>query len=63
MTDFPVLCNNGRITSSFLLSETLQRLPVASFDYIFIRPDLLKEGQAWCYRNMQKMLSMVARED
>lgn len=63
MTDFPVLCNNGRIMSSFLLSETLQRLPVASFDYIFIRPDLLKEGQAWCYRNMQKMLSMVARED
>ncbi|HCF71626.1 MAG TPA: phosphohydrolase [Syntrophomonas sp.] len=61
--DFPVLCNNGRILSSFLLSETLQRLPVASFDYIFIRPDLLKEGQKWREKNMPKMLSMVAREE
>ncbi len=61
--DFPVLCNNGRIISSFLLSETLQRLPVASLDYIFIRSDLLKEGQIWLEKNIQKMLSMVAKEE
>lgn len=63
MMDFPVLCNDGRIIPAFWLSETLKRLPVASFDYIFIKPNLLREGQVWRKNNMQKMLSMVAREE
>jgi len=63
ISDFPVLRNNGRITSSYVLSETLQRLPVASFDYVFIRPDLLKDGQAWLGKNLEHMLSMVEKEE
>jgi len=61
--DFPVLRNNGKITSSFVLSATLQRLPVASFDYIFIKPEFLKDGQAWLGKNIESMLSMVEKED
>ncbi|HWP96135.1 MAG TPA: HD domain-containing protein [Syntrophomonadaceae bacterium] len=63
ISDFPVLRNNGRITSSYVLSETLQRLPVASFDYVFIRPDLLKDGQAWLEKNLENMLGMVEKEE
>lgn len=61
--DFPVLRKNEKIASSFVLSQTLQQLPVASFDYIFIKPELLKDGEKWLEENIESMLSMVAKED
>jgi len=55
-SDFPVLCNDGRITSSISKSSTIQRLPVASFDYVFINPEYVGEGHRWLKRNRLKIL-------
>jgi HD superfamily phosphohydrolase len=58
-SDFPVLCNDGRITSSIAKSNTIQRLPVASFDYVFINPDSVQEGHKWLARTRLKILTTM----
>jgi len=62
-TDFPVLCSDGRIISSFNLSRTLQDLPVASFEYIFIEPDLEQSALSWLQHNRQRVLENPEREE
>lgn len=61
--EFPVLCNDGRIAASFDKSQTLQSLPEASFDYIFIRPDLKKRAQEWLRDNRDDLLSRRIEEE
>jgi HD superfamily phosphohydrolase len=58
-SDFPVLCNDGRITSSISKSDTIQRLPIASFDYVFIKPESIKEGHKWIERERLKILTTI----
>jgi HD superfamily phosphohydrolase len=60
---FPVLCNNNRIVSSYDESEALQKLPIASFDYVFIRPDLFKETEDWLKKNLTDVIKIVPEED
>lgn len=62
VAEFPVLCSDGRIFSSYDLSETIQRLPIASFDYVFIRPDLFKEANEWLKNNRQDIIKIVSLE-
>lgn len=62
LAEFPVLCSDGRIFSSYDLSETIQRLPIASFDYVFIRPDLFKEADEWLKNNRQDIIKIVSLE-
>lgn len=45
LIDFPVLMRNGRVESARSLSEVLERLPTAAFDFIFIRPDIEEAGR------------------
>jgi hypothetical protein len=45
--DFPVMPKDGPIASSMAMSEPLNRLPAASFDYVFVDPTLRAEAQAW----------------
>jgi len=60
--EFPVLRTDGRIFSSYDLSETIQRLPIASFDYIFIRPDLAKGANEWLKKNRNDIIKIVSLE-
>lgn len=60
--EFPVLRGDGRIFSSYDLSETIQRLPIASFDYIFIRPDLTREANEWLKKNRNDIIKIVPLE-
>lgn len=60
--EFPVLRSDERIFTSYELSETIQRLPIASFDYIFIRLDLLKEASEWLKKNRRDIIKIVPLE-
>lgn len=60
--EFPVLRSDGRILYSYDLSETLQRLPIASFDYVFIRSDLVKEADEWLKKNRHDIIKNVSLE-
>lgn len=62
VAEFPVLCSDGRIFSSYDLSETIKRLPIASFDYVFIRPDLVKEADKWLNNNRRDIIRIVSLE-
>lgn len=57
--DFPVLLSDRRILSSYELSEIMQKLPIASFDYIFIRPDLVKEADEWLKKNRYDIIKII----
>ncbi|MGE5543792.1 MAG: HD domain-containing protein [Bacillota bacterium] len=62
-SDFPVLCNDGRITSSIIKSEIIQKIPVASFDYVFIKPEFVDEGLKWLERERLNILNKTNVED
>jgi hypothetical protein len=61
--DFPVLNNDGRISSSYDKSETLRRLPVATFDHVFLLNDLIEEGKDWLKKNRFQILHDVSGEE
>jgi hypothetical protein len=45
--DFPVLAHDGRVTSSLLLSETLNHVPLVAVDFVFVAPHRSKEAEEW----------------
>jgi len=55
-TLFPVLLKDGRITSADKLSEVLQHLPVVAVDFVFIRPDLVKDATNWLQANRHQLI-------
>jgi len=57
--EFPVLRSDGCILSSYELSEIMQKLPIASFDYIFIRPDLVKQADEWLKKNRNDIIKII----
>lgn len=59
--DFPVLPHGGPVQSSESVSDVLKHIPVTSFGYVFIRPDLLDEGRRWLEANRED-LTAEARE-
>ncbi|MGD0621389.1 MAG: HD domain-containing protein [Thermacetogeniaceae bacterium] len=61
--EFPILCNDGRIAASFDISQVLQNLPEASFDYIFIRPDLREQAYEWLRDNRDTLLTRRIEEE
>jgi len=54
--DFPVQTKDGRIVSSVAISETLTRLPAASFDYVFVAPQLHRRALGWLDRNRKDII-------
>jgi len=53
---FPVLCKDGRVVTANQLSEVLQHLPVVAVDFVFIKPELLKEATAWLQANREQII-------
>ncbi|WP_018085604.1 HD domain-containing protein [Desulfurispora thermophila] len=60
--EFPVLRNDGSIVSSYVISDVLGNLPVASFDYIFIAPELLSKAEKWLENRKTVILQQAAEE-
>lgn len=45
--DFPVRMRDGSIVSSLAISETLNKVPVVSIDYVFADRTILREAKKW----------------
>ncbi|MEW6696492.1 MAG: HD domain-containing protein [Bacillota bacterium] len=63
LLEFPVLYKDGRITTAYNASETLKKLPAASFDYILLNPVLVQEGIIWLRKNRPEILKNVPEEE
>jgi len=55
-TDFPVLRRDGSIVSSLELSDVLNRIPVASVDFIFVDPGKKAEAEEWLVSKKEELL-------
>ncbi len=54
--DFPILMGDGRIVSAFELSDTLQKLPVAALDFVFIDPTIREKAENWLRKTRTEIL-------
>jgi len=54
--DFPVLTANGDVQSSAKMSEMLNEVPVAAFDYVYITPERREEAERWLKANRNRMI-------
>ena len=45
--DFPVQPKEGPIASSMAMSEPLNHLPTAAFDYVFVSPAVCDKASKW----------------
>lgn len=61
--DFPVLCYDNRICSSYEKSQDLQTIPFPSFDYIFIKPELRQEADNWLKKHRVELLKIKPEEE
>lgn len=61
--EFPVLPKEGPITSSTSISEPLNHLPAASFEYVFVNPALHKQARAWLDASRQEILRAKEESD
>ena len=55
---FPVYLRDGRIVPSIERSSVLNQIPIASFDYLFIEPDLIKKAEDWRNRELSNILKI-----
>ena len=53
---FPVLCKDDRVVTADQLSEVLQHLPVVAVDFVFIKPDLLRDAASWLQASREQII-------
>jgi HD superfamily phosphohydrolase len=54
--EFPVLLRDGQIVSSLALSETLNKVPVVSIDYVFADRAILDKAKKWLETNRNDVI-------
>ena len=54
--DFPIRMRDGRIVSSYAMSETLQRIPVVAIDRVYSNRDHFSRAEEWVKKNRQSIL-------
>lgn len=60
--DFPVLLRDGQIVSSRALSETLNRVPVISVDYVFADQSIYDKAKNWIKENRTDIIQPPKEE-
>jgi HD superfamily phosphohydrolase len=61
--DFPVLIQDGRVASSLELSQALQQLPAAAFDFVFVDASVTEDARDWLKADRTKVIQLKAREE
>ena len=61
--EFPVLMNDQRIASSVSISETLQKIPAAKFEYVFIAPELDEDAKIWLESERESIITTSGDEE
>ncbi len=54
--DFPVLTHDDRIESSISLSDSLERVPPASAEYVFVEAKLREKAKTWLEQNRENVI-------
>jgi len=54
--DFPVRMRNGDAVSSLAVSETLNRVPIVSVDYVFADRSIFSEAEKWLKSNRNEII-------
>jgi HD superfamily phosphohydrolase len=61
--DFPVLTEDHRVASSLELSEALQQIPAAKFDFVFVDGPLTEDAKEWLKAERPKIIQPKEREE
>lgn len=61
--DFPVLTNENRIRSSWMLSQILHQIPPVGFEYVFIAPQLKEKALKWLEANRNEIIRPISEEE
>jgi len=61
--NFAVQRDDGRIVSSLEESQVLGRVPAATFDYVFIVPELREDAGRWLQSNLRGILQTTVEEE
>jgi hypothetical protein len=61
--NFAVQRDDGRIVSSLEESQVLGRVPAATFDYVFIVPELRDDAERWLQSNLRGILQTTVEEE
>lgn len=61
--DFPVRLRDGRIASSLSVSESLNRLPVLSIDYVFASRDIAATANEWIRQHRNGLIKPQGEGD
>ncbi len=61
--EFPVRMGDWRIASSTSISETLQRLPVAKFEYVYVDAKVENRAKTWLKKNRQAILEQDSEDE
>jgi hypothetical protein len=61
--DFPVLTQDGRVASSLELSQALQQLPAAAFDFVFVEGSQTQEAREWLKADRTNIIQPKAKEE
>lgn len=61
--NFPVLSRDGRIFSSLTKSDTLEKVPMATVDYVYISPKCRKRAENWRDRNLARIIASKRSEE
>jgi len=54
---------DGRIVSSFAVSDVLKSIPAIGIDYVFVREDLLQEAKNWLEDNREEIIKPRKEEE
>lgn len=61
--DFPVLTKDQRVASSLTMSETLTKIPTATFDLVFIDAALAENAEKWLKEDRATIIQAGKREE
>lgn len=60
--DFPVLMDDGDITTSIAVSTVLRQLPVITKEFVYADKDIIIDAKRWLDENLDQLLEMESEE-
>lgn len=62
-TVFPVKLRDGKIASSFALSEVLKSVPLVNIDYVFVAPEIRSKTEKWLRKERSAIVSQITEDE
>ena len=62
-TDFPVLTDDDRVSSSMTISTALAKMPVVATEYVYVEPAIRERAERWLKSNRARIIASQDREE